>query len=242
MEGNMNICNLVLTSKGGAGKSFVSWVIAQWGMTKGYNMYCADTDPANPTFAGYKALQVDYIDVANEKMLMDRDRFDDLLEKLASHEGFSVVDTGATTFYPFLSHAIEVKTFEALRAEGIRVVVHACIAGGPSLTETLVALEALLETTDVDVVVWLNAHFGSVKLNGKPFTETNLYRKYKDRILGIVNISAREADTHGKDFATLLGNKMTFAEITKENFKLAQRQRFTDVRRELFDQLDAIAL
>jgi len=115
MEGNMNICNLVLTSKGGAGKSFVSWVIAQWGMTKGYNMYCADTDPANPTFAGYKALQVDYIDVANEKMLMDRDRFDDLLEKLASHDGFSVVDTGATMFYPFLNHAIEVKTFEALR-------------------------------------------------------------------------------------------------------------------------------
>jgi CO dehydrogenase nickel-insertion accessory protein CooC1 len=52
----MKLCNLVVTSKGGVGKSFIAWVIAQLGMSKGYDMYCADTDPANATFAGYKAL------------------------------------------------------------------------------------------------------------------------------------------------------------------------------------------
>lgn len=238
----MKLCNLVVTSKGGAGKSFIAWVIAQFGMSKGCNMYCVDTDPANPTFAGYKALQVEYIDIANEKMLINRDRFDDLLENLAAHEGFSVVDTGSTSFYPFLSHAMEAKTFKVLKEEGVRVVVHTPIAGGSALKETLVALEALLETTDVDVVIWLNGHFGNVELNGKPLTETQLYKKYKDRIPGIVNISPREPDTHGKDFESLLGNKLTFDEIPEHKFKLAQKQRFADVRRELFDQLDAIAI
>lgn len=236
----MKHCNLVVTSKGGAGKSFVAWVLAQWGLSKGLKMHCLDTDPANPTFAGYKALNVQYLDIANEKMLINRDIFDDLLEIIAEHDGFSVVDTGSTTFYPFLSHAMEVKTFKLLKDAGVRVVVHAPIAGGPALKETLVALEALLETTDVDVVIWLNGHFGSIELNGKPVTETQLYKKYVDRILGIVSISPRERDTHGKDFEFLLGNKLTFAQIPDHKFKLAQKQRFADVQSELFEQLDAI--
>jgi hypothetical protein len=236
----MKLCNLIVTSKGGVGKSFVAWVLAQWGESKGFDMHNLDTDPANPTFAGYKALNVQYLDIANDKMLINRDVFDDLLEIIAEHEGFSVVDTGSTTFYPFLSHAMEVRTFNLLKKAGVRVVVHAPIAGGPALKETLVALEALLETTDVDVVIWLNGHFGSIELNGKPITETQLYKKYSARILGIVNISSRERDTHGKDFEFLLGNKLTFAEIPNHKFKLAQQQRYADVQNELFEQLDRI--
>lgn len=54
----MKLCNLILMSKGGVGKSFTAWVLAQYGTAKKYPMYCADTDPGNPTFAGYPALQV----------------------------------------------------------------------------------------------------------------------------------------------------------------------------------------
>lgn len=203
-------------------------------------MHCIDTDPANPTFAGYKALQVQYIDIANDKLLIDRDIFDDLIEVIAEHDGFSVVDTGSTTFYPFLSHAIEAKTFKVLKAAGVRVAVHAPIVGGAALKETLVALEALLEMTDGDVVIWLNRHFGNIDLGGKSITETQFYSKYNERILGIVDISHRERDTHGKDFESLLGNKLTFAQIPEHKFKLAQKQRFADVQHELFSQLDAI--
>jgi MinD-like ATPase involved in chromosome partitioning or flagellar assembly len=90
----MKLCNIVLMSKGGVGKSFTAWVLAQFGQSKNYDLYCADTDPGNPTFAGYNALQVQHFDIANDEMQIDRARFDDLIENIAGHDGYSVIDTG----------------------------------------------------------------------------------------------------------------------------------------------------
>ena len=236
----MKLCNLILMSKGGVGKSFISWVIAQYGFTKGYNMYCADTDPGNPTFAGYSALKVEYIDIVSRGMQIDRARFDDLVEKVAEHEGYSVIDTGSTTFFPLMSYMPEARTFDTLKNEGVCVVIHVPLVGGSAVKETLAALEKVLECTDVQVVIWLNGNFGIVELNGMPITETQLYKKFQDRVLGIVNVKPRAADTFGIDFSTLLGNKLTFGEIANHKFKLAQKQRFAEVRRELFEQLDEI--
>ena len=236
----MKICNLVLMSKGGVGKSFISWIIAQYGMSKDYSMYCADTDPGNATFAGYSALQVEHIDIANDEMQIDRALFDDLVDNIAQHEGYSVIDTGSTTFFPLMSYVSEASTFNTLKQEGVRVVIHVPIVGGSAVKETLAAFEKVLECTDVEVVIWLNGHFGAVELNGKPVVETQLYKKFANRVLGIVKVKTRAADTFGMDFSNLLGNKLTFDEIPEHKFKLAQKQRFAEVRHELFDQLDSI--
>ncbi|WP_323144919.1 nucleotide-binding protein [Massilia phyllosphaerae] len=238
----MKLCNLVLTSKGGVGKSFIAWILAQYGKFKGYNIYCADTDPGNPTFARYKALQVHYIDIANDEMQIDRARFDDLVDNVAEHEGYSVIDTGSTTFFPLMSYVTEASTFSMLREEGVRVVIHVPIVGGSAVTETLLALESILKWTDVEVVIWLNGNFGVVELNGKPITETQLYKKFENRVLGIVNIKTRAADTFGVDFSNLLRNKLTFDEVGDHKFKLSQRQRFAEVRRDLYEQLDTITV
>lgn len=235
----MKLCNLILMSKGGVGKSFISWVIAQYGASKGYDMYCADTDPGNPTFAGYPALKVQYIDIANDEMQIDRAQFDDLVENIAEHEGFSVIDTGSTTFFPLMSYVTEARTFHTLKEEGVRVVIHVPLVGGSAVKETLAALEKVLECTDVEVVIWLNGNFGTVELNGKPIVETQLYKKFQSRVLGVVNVKPRAPDTFGMDFSRLLGSKLTFDEIPEHKFKLAEKQRFAEVRHELFDQLDA---
>jgi hypothetical protein len=236
----MKVCNLVLTSKGGVGKSFIAWILAQFGTFKGYDMYCADTDPGNPTFAGYKALQVQYIDISDDDMQIDRKRFDGLVDNIAEHGGYSVIDIGSTTFFPLMSYAQEAHTFDALKNEGVYIVLHVPIVGGSALKETLLALERVLQLTNAGVTIWLNGNFGVVELDGKPITETQLYKKYQDRVLGVVNIKPRAADTFGSDFTDLLGKKLTFNEIGNHKFKLSQRQRFAEVRRDLFDQLGAI--
>lgn len=235
----MKLCNLILMSKGGVGKSFTAWVLAQYGASKNYPMYCADTDPGNPTFAGYPALQVQYIDIANDEMQIDRARFDDLVDNIAGHDGYSVIDTGSTTFFPLMSYVTEARTFDTLKAEGVRVIIYVPLVGGSAVKETLAALEKVLECTDVEIVIWLNGHFGAVELNGKPIVETQLYKKFASRILGVISAKTRAPDTFGMDFSNLLGNKLTFSEIPEHKFKLAQKQRFAEVRRELFDQLDA---
>ena len=236
----MKQCNIVVQSKGGVGKSFAAWVLAQFGIDKGHEMYTADTDPGNPTFAGYKALNVQYFDIADDQMQIDRLCFDDLVENIAAHDGFSVIDTGSTTFFPLMSYISEARTFDTLKGEGVCVILHVPLAGGAAIKETLAALEKVLEWTDVEVVIWLNGHFGVVELDGKHITELNLYKKYQDRVLGVINVKPRAADTFGMDFANLMGNKLTFSEITRDKFKLAEKQRFTEVRREIFDQLETV--
>lgn len=238
----MKVCNIIVMSKGGVGKSFTAWALAQWANDKNHNMYCADTDPGNATFAGYQALNVEHIDIANEEMQINRSRFDDLIDIVAEHEGFSVIDTGSTTFFPLMSYISEARTLDALKNEGVRVILHVPIVGGSATKETLAAFEKVLESTDVEVVVWLNGKYGAVELNGKPVTETQLYKKYQSRVLGLVNVKTRAEDTFGEDFSTLLGNKLTFAEVDKQRFKLSQRQRFAEVRRELYDELDAVGI
>lgn len=236
----MKLCNIVLMSKGGVGKSFTAWVLAQFGQSKSYDMYCADTDPGNPTFAGYHALQVQHFDIANDEMQIDRARFDDLIENIAEHDGYSVIDTGSTTFFPLMSYITEAQSLNTLKEEGVRVVIHVPVVGGSASKETLMALQKVLECTDVEVVVWLNGHFGVVEFNGRPVPETQLYKTFQNRIIGTMNVKPRAEDTFGGDFSTLLGNKLTFDEVSSHKFKLAQKQRFTEVRRELFEQLDAI--
>jgi hypothetical protein len=234
----MKLCNIVLMSKGGVGKSFTAWVLAQFGQSKNYDLYFADTDPGNPTFAGYNALQ--HFDIANDEMQIDRARFDDLIENIAGHEGYSVIDTGSTTFFPLMSYITEAQSLNTLKEEGVRVVIHVPVVGGSASKETLMALQKVLECTNVEVVVWLNGHFGVVEFNGRPVPETQLYKTFQHRIIGTVNVKPRAEDTYGGDFSTLLGNKLTFDEVSSHKFKLAQKQRFTEVRRELFEQLDAI--
>lgn len=238
----MKVCNIILMSKGGVGKSFTAWVLAQWAKDKNHDMYCADTDPGNPTFAGYQALNVEYIDIANDEMQINRSRFDDLIDNIAGHDGFSVIDTGSTTFFPLMSYISEARTLNALKNEGVRVILHVPIVGGSATKETMAAFAKVLESTDVEVVVWLNGKYGAVELNGKPITETQIYKKYETRVLGLVNVKTRAEDTFGEDFSTLLGNKLTFAEVDKQRFKLSQRQRFAEVRRELYDELDAVGI
>lgn len=238
----MKHCNIVLTSKGGVGKSYVAWGVAQYGMSKGYNMYCADTDPANPTFASYPALQAQYFNIADDEMQMDRSRFDELIDNIAMHDGFSVIDTGASVFFSLMSYMTEYGTLDMLKDNGVRTVIHAVVAGGAALKETLVALEKIMQHTNVEVVIWENCYFGFVEINGKSIVETQLYKQYRDRILGIVNVKARAADTFGKDLTRLLGDKLTFAEVASPRFRLAQQQRLAEVRRELYDQLEAVGI
>lgn len=56
--------------------------LALFGIGRGNDMYFADTDPGNPTFAGYKALNVQYFDITDYQMQIDCARFDDLVEIL----------------------------------------------------------------------------------------------------------------------------------------------------------------
>ena len=59
----MATINFVLQGKGGVGKSLIASLLAQHYQDQGVETMCFDTDPVNRTFASFKALNVETIDI-----------------------------------------------------------------------------------------------------------------------------------------------------------------------------------
>lgn len=239
-----NVINIILQGKGGVGKSLIASLLAQYFSGKKLNLYCADTDPVNDTFARYKTLNVETIQIVDAANKIDTRAFDALVEHLTSHEGPAVIDNGASTFVPLTSYLIDSNIMEIFADANRDVVLHAVLTGGQALQDTLVGLKALLGTQKAPVVVLVNEYFGKVVAkDGSDFANSELYKRYKDRILGVVTIPQRSADTYGKDMELLVSNTLTFEQAkTSDIFTFMPRSRLARVQKDIYDQIDALNL
>lgn len=238
----MKQTNWTIMAKGGVGKSFVTWVLAQYHMKNGRGTYFADTDPSNATFSSYPGIAAKHINIADAQSNIDQGAFDVLVNDIVNHDGYSVIDTGAPAFLSLMNYLSSNDTFGGLQSIGHQVIVHTPLVGGPAMEETLMGISAILESTTANVVVWENEYFGKAEVNGVRFANTKLYSKYRDRILGIVNIPQREEKTFGKDIKNLLSQRLMFDACDGAEFPFAQKHRINAVRRALFEQLDAIGI
>ncbi|MBY0242378.1 MAG: hypothetical protein K2X55_23995 [Burkholderiaceae bacterium] len=68
-----------------------------------------------------------------------------------------------------------------------------------------------------------------------------MYIKNKERIAGVINVSARSEDTYGKDLAAMSVGRLSFDEaVNSPDFRLMGRQRLATVWRDLETQLAGI--
>jgi hypothetical protein len=118
------------------------------------------------------------------------------------------------------------------------------VTGGQAMSDTLNGLERLAQTTsEKNVIVWLNEYFGEVSKDGKSFEEFNVAEEYAPKLVGTVVIRERNPHTYGDDVRQMLERRLTFDEaIRNADFSLVSKQRLTIVRRELFEQLDKLAI
>lgn len=233
--------HFVLMGKGGVGKSLVASLIAQNLMTKGSDLYCADTDPTNATFHSYKAFAAQHINISAEDMSIDKSKFDALIEQLIEHPGDSVVDTGSSSFLPMMEYLKQNEVFGLFKTHGRRAIIHAPLVGGQGMDETIRGLNALLQFDDVSIVVWANENFGPVVKNGERFEHSKFFKTAGDRIVGVVNIVARSPDTFGQDMSLMTTKRLTFGEVMDSpDFRMMQRQRLAVVQRDINTQLDTL--
>ena len=95
---------------------------------------------------------------------------------------------------------------------------------------------------DKSLVLWINEYFGPVSREGKAFNQMQVYLDHEAKVLASVGIPQRSADTFGLTIRWMRERKMTFQEaIDSPEFTLIQRSRLHIVRRELFEQLEALA-
>jgi hypothetical protein len=236
--------HFVLQGKGGVGKSVVASWLAEFLTSSGQKVCAIDADPINRSLAQYKGLRPELLDLVNADGLVERNRFDSLVDRFATGEGAFIVDAGATAFLPLWTYILETELIGVLRDVGRTVYIHTPISGGEMLNDTLLGFKTLAEgASDCSLIVWLNEYFGPVAREGKDFNEMQVYLDNRDKILAVIGIPQRSADTFGDTVRRMRERKMTFGEAMQSSeFMLAQRSRLHIVRRDLFDQLQLTPL
>lgn len=234
----MQAAHFVLQGKGGVGKSLVSTVLAQYLKdTTNLPVHCYDTDPVNQTFSRFAALKVKMVPILNQDEVIDSGRFDSLMESIIEEDGVAVIDNGAATFVPLLSYLVENQIPELLAENGVEVFFHVVVTGGQSQDDTFIGLTTITEKLNGKITVWVNEYFGEIAEKGKKLTDFKVINDNHDKIIGIINIPRRTADTFGKDIAQMMSSHLTFAEAQK-SFNLLPRQRLRMVQRDLYEQLE----
>ena len=101
--------HLVLNGKGGVGKSVVATWLAEFLISPGRDVQCIDGDPVNRSRSQYKALGAEKLELVNEAGLIQRGRYDSLIERFATACGVFVVDSGSTAFLPFWGYLVDAR-------------------------------------------------------------------------------------------------------------------------------------
>lgn len=235
--------HIILQGKGGVGKSFVSAILAQYFRTKPAPVHCLDTDPINATFAQYRVLEAEHLKILRRGAINDK-QFDRFVDMVCEGQGVFIVDTGATTFVPLWNFILDNEILAFFRSYQRRVFVHSVVAGGQAMSDTLNGLQRLAETTsEKNVIVWLNEYFGEICKDGKTFEEFKVAEEYASKLVGTVVIRERNPLTFGDDVRMMLERRLTFDEaIRNADFSLVAKQRLAIIRREIYEQLDQLAI
>jgi len=233
---------ITLQGKGGVGKSVLTAAFAQWLVDRGRSVACIDTDTLNPTLLQYKPLKATHIRLSQNHVIDPR-ALDALVGIVteAPTDALIVVDVGSNGFETLMAYEVENGVFALLEELGHQVVVQTVIAGGPDAEDTSKGTMALLDATDVPIMLWLNQHLGPLEVQGQPIAKAKFLHAAKDRILGTILLPARTQATFGKDTEEMLSQRLTFGQAI-ERFDLMPRTRIKRIRDELWAQLDALPL
>ena len=233
---------ITLQGKGGVGKSYLTAAFAQWAIDRDREVICIDTDTLNPTLLAYKPLNATHLKLS-ENHVVDPRVLDSLvaIASDASEEAFVVIDVGSNGFETLMAYEGENQVFSLLEDEGHSVYVQTVIAGGPDAEETLKGTMALLEVTEVPIVLWLNEHLGPLEVAGKPLEQVAFLSENQERFIGKILLAARTHATFGKDVEEMLRKRLTFNEAIKR-FDLMPRTRIKRVRDDVWSQLDSLEL
>lgn len=241
--------HFVLQGKGGVGKTTVSTFITQY--VKDYlkqDYLAIDTDQVNASFASFKGLNVETINLMEESRITDAG-WERLANKLlTTNKTNIIIDNGASSFVPLMNYAFDNDLFNALTSDENNytgnVFIHTVIAGGEGLSHTLAGLDTIcynFKNTNIKIVVWINSYLGKVETIDKKIEDYEELKKNENEILYIVRIPIHKGDLFKKDLADMLTNHKTFEEMKNDtSVFIMSRSRYVRMQKEMFEELDNI--
>lgn len=236
-----NIAHFVLQSKGGAGKSVCSAILAQYLSDQNNEVLLIDTDPSNKTLGSFKDLNVEEIQVLNKSKIVDQSAFDGFINNFMSVDKPMLVDTGSGDFLPINGYILQNELPELFQENGKQMVIHCPINFGQSEEETIKCLVGIVTNyPNTPVVVWENEFFGT---NANEFRDTILFKR-TNNIIGSIKIRKMLTDTEERDFSNMLKQSLTFKQVsnaTDSNYwGFIQKTRVNRIKKEIWAQLDEL--
>ncbi|MDR1613556.1 MAG: hypothetical protein LBT97_12360 [Planctomycetota bacterium] len=239
----MALINVTLGTKGGIGKSFVAALLAQYLMDNvlAKSPICVDLDYVTQTFANYRGLEVQYIDLETDGDIEKR-KFDTFVYRIADAEDDDVfvIDCGGNTYKALMNYMTVNNVFNMLLDMGNIIILHVPIMGGQELEDTMSALRDIVAATPpaVMVSVWINQYHGAVESGGKSFEQSETYAETKDRVRSITYIPKWREDMQ-QDVSEMLKERITFdAALQLDRFYLMEKQRLTMAKRYLYQAIE----
>jgi hypothetical protein len=238
--------HFVLQGKGGAGKTFVSWLLAQHRQAQDSLSCCFDIDQQNPMLSSYSSLAAATIDLSAkaDASAIDRAKFDTLTRSILDAPREVVIDTGAKEFSSLVGYMANNDIVELLADSGTEVSLHVVVAGSDMLSSCMSSLDLVLGnlgSSPASIYVWLNDHHGDLNFGeDRTFEETNFYQSHKQRLAGLIYLE-RLPGEFAKKLSELREMCMTFDDALKPPAgDVIMRSRVQRLRQKLFAQLDAI--
>lgn len=238
--------HIVMQGKGGVGKSVAARLLLEYMIAKGIPHIGYDADPVNQTFAAQGHDTVQRVALL-EGSRIDPLRFDTLMNDILDNTGKAVIlDTGASSFLPFMEYIAENQIIDVLIEEGFEVFLHTIVTGATSAPDTIRGFVEIANRFGeaCNVIVWENGFFGSVAKDGKPFMDVPEVRKAfdGDKIAGRVEIE-RLYDLHEAALLSFLKQPQSFDQASaKENttFDAMMRRRLKQLKDRYVGLLDQV--
>lgn len=246
---NLKNFHFILQGKGGVGKTTVATFISQY--LKDYlkqDYLAIDTDQVNASFASFKALNVETINLMEENRITDTG-WEILANRLLNTDKSNIIiDNGASSFVPLMNYAYDNDLFNTLILEennyAGNVFIHTVIAGGEGLSHTLAGLNTIcsnFKNSNIRIIVWINNFLGKVETENKKITDYPEYKNNENKILGVVRIPIYKGDLFKKDLSDMLTNHKTFNEMLEDSqVFIMTRSRIKRMQKEMFEELNKI--
>ena len=237
--------NLFMNSKGGVGKSHYSVLLTQAYKNAGLPVVAIDADPTSASFSSFAKLGVRRVQLMEGDAINPR-VFDGIVEEFLTEQSNFVVDTGASAFVELSRYLLRNRIPEHIHAANKRLVAHLILTGGATFKETSANLEAMAAQSPatVEIVVWINDHFGPVVPPGRRFEELEVYKASAGRIaygIHLADHTFSEPATFGIDVKQMMSKGLTFAEVRQSpEFTLMAKARLHRIEQEVNGQLGPI--
>ena len=261
----MKTVHFVMQGKGGAGKSFVANLIAQYIKQLNPNNLVLDTDPLNQSLFKMKGLGCEFINILNEeKDDINQNKFDEIFQRaLTSEAEHIVIDTGSSSFLQLSTYIKKQNIITFLEDIGYKAKFHFVVNGGSEQNEAmkltiefaniLYELEALNKGYYKDykpLVLWLNPMPDKLKFDNanNSIIEDQIYLSLEYLIHVIVALPVYSQDGIVKsDIFSMVENLLTFDEFYKQefdrekcNFSIIAKSRMKTYQKTVYDAIAPI--